>query len=179
MPLLVPSNRRPITPGAILREDFLEPLGLTQGKAAELLGIDRTSLNELLNGRRNMTTEMALRLGHAFGTSPQYWLNLQMALDLFDTQQSEVAAEIERQPILIHMSQYSLSIEKREQGDYAVRRPNAKRASAVEPTQAKAEKRAREIEPTAVILTERVKRTERVKQTAKGKPYQWRKGDLK
>jgi addiction module HigA family antidote len=101
MPTLVPSNRRPITPGAVLREDFLEPLGLTQGRAAEALGIDRTSLNELLNGRRNVTTEMALRLGHAFGTSPQYWLNLQIALDLFDAQQSEVAAEIESQPILV------------------------------------------------------------------------------
>jgi plasmid maintenance system antidote protein VapI len=44
---------------------------------------------------------MALRLGHAFGTSPQYWLNLQIALDLFDAQQSEVAAEIESQPILV------------------------------------------------------------------------------
>ncbi len=101
MPMLVPTNRRPIAPGAVLREDFLQPLGLTQGRAAEALGIDRTSLNELLNGRRNVTTEMALRLGHAFGTSPQYWLNLQIVLDLFEAQQSEVAAEIERQPILI------------------------------------------------------------------------------
>jgi antitoxin HigA-1 len=96
-----PANRRPITPGAVLREDFLAPLHLTQGKAAEALGIDRTSLNELLNGRRSVTTEMALRLGHAFGTSPQYWLNLQIAVDLFDAQQSEVAAEIERQPVLV------------------------------------------------------------------------------
>ena len=99
--MLVPTNRRPITPGAVLREDFLEPLSLTQGKAAAALGIDRTSLNELLNGRRNVTTEMALRLGHAFRTSPQYWLNLQIAVDLFDAQQSEVVAEIERQPILV------------------------------------------------------------------------------
>jgi addiction module HigA family antidote len=104
MTMLVPTSRRPITPGAVLREDYLEPLGLTQGRAAEALGIDRTSLNELLNGRRNMTTEMALRLGHAFGTSPQYWLNLQTVLDLFDAQQSEVAAEIERQPILVRES---------------------------------------------------------------------------
>jgi antitoxin HigA-1 len=101
MTVLIPTNRRPITPGAVLREDFLEPLQLTQGKAAEALGIDRTSLNELLNGRRNVTTEMALRLAHAFGTSPQYWLNLQLAVDIFDVQQSEVADEIDRQPILV------------------------------------------------------------------------------
>lgn len=94
-------RRRPITPGAVLREDFLEPLKLTQGKAAEALGVDRTGLNELLNGRRNVTTEMALRLSHAFGTSPQYWINLQVAVDLFDAQQSEVAEEINLQPVLV------------------------------------------------------------------------------
>ncbi len=101
MTMLIPTNRRPITPGAVLREDFLEPLNLTQGKAAEVLGIDRTSLNELLNGRRNVTTEMALRLGYAFDTTPQYWLNLQLAVDLFYAQQSEVVAAIERQPVLV------------------------------------------------------------------------------
>ena len=101
MNMLVPTKRRPITPGDVLREDFLDPLNLTQGKVAEALGVDRTSLNELLNGRRNVTTEMALRLGHAFHTSPQYWINLQIAVDLFDVQQSEVAAQIKRQPVLI------------------------------------------------------------------------------
>jgi antitoxin HigA-1 len=101
MTKIIPVNRRPITPGAVLREDFLDPLGLTQGEAAKALGIDRTSLNELINGRRNVTTEMALRLSHAFSTSPQYWLNLQVAVDLFDVRQSHLAQEIERQPILM------------------------------------------------------------------------------
>ena len=101
MTLLVPTNCRPITPGAVLREDFLEPHNLTPGKASEALSIDRTSLNEPPHGRRNVTTEMAHCLGHAFGTSPQYWLNLQTAVDLFDAQQSEVVAEIERQPVLV------------------------------------------------------------------------------
>lgn len=101
MTLLVPTNRRPVTPGTVLREDFLEPLCLTQGKAAEALGIDRTSLNELLNGRRSVTIEMALRLGHAFGTSPQYWLNLQVVVDLFDAQQSKLLEKIQRQPVLV------------------------------------------------------------------------------
>jgi addiction module HigA family antidote len=100
MTLLVPTNRRPISPGAILREDFLEPLGLTQGQAATALGIDRTSLNELLNGRRAVTAGMALRLGHAFKTSPQYWLNLQTAVDLYDAQHSELAAQVQRRPVL-------------------------------------------------------------------------------
>ncbi|MGA8574354.1 MAG: HigA family addiction module antitoxin [Candidatus Cybelea sp.] len=101
MTILVPTNRRPKTPGRVLWEDFLEPLQLTQGDVAEALGVDRTSLNELLNGRRNVTTEMALRLGHAFGTSAQYWINLQMALDLFDARKSEVATEIKCRPVLV------------------------------------------------------------------------------
>jgi antitoxin HigA-1 len=101
MTMLIPTNRRPITPGDVLREDFLEPLGLTQANAAEALGVDRTSLNELINGRLGVTTEMALRLGHAFRTSPQYWINLQIAVDMFDAQQSEVAAAIEHQQVLV------------------------------------------------------------------------------
>lgn len=101
MTMITPTHRRPITPGEVLREDFLEPLGLTQAKVAEAIGVDRTSLNELLNGRRNVTTEMALRLAHAFGTSAQYWINLQIAVDLFDAQQSEILTEIEQQPVLV------------------------------------------------------------------------------
>jgi hypothetical protein len=70
-----------------------------------------------------------------------------------------------------HAEKNQLFIEQRPQGDYAVRRPNSKRASAIEPTQAKAEKRARQLEPDAVILPARVRHT------SKGKPDQWRKGD--
>lgn len=99
--MLIPTKRRPIAPGDVLRQDFLEPLGLTQAKAAECLGVDRTSLNELLNGRRSVTTEMALRLGHAFRTSPGYWLNLQLAVDLFDAQHSQIVAKIQKQPVLV------------------------------------------------------------------------------
>lgn len=72
----------------------------------------------------------------------------------------------------VNIEQKKLFIEPRPEGDYAVRRPNSKRASAIEPTQAKAEKRARQLEPDAVILPARVKHT------SKGKPDQWRKGDL-
>ncbi len=53
------------------------------------------------HGRRGVTTEMALRLAHAFQTSAQYWLNLQIAVDLYDAQKSDVFAEIERRPVLV------------------------------------------------------------------------------
>lgn len=94
MTLRVPANRRPITPGAVLREDYLEPLQLTQQTVADTIGVDRTSLNEVLNARRGVTPEMALRLARAFGPAPQYWLNLQTAVDLYDAQHSPKAAAI-------------------------------------------------------------------------------------
>jgi addiction module HigA family antidote len=101
MTLTVPTNRRPILPGAVLREDYLEPLGLTQGQLATALGVDRTSVSELINGRRSMSTEMALRLAHVFSNAPQYWLNLQTAVDLYDASHSDAASEIEQLQVLI------------------------------------------------------------------------------
>jgi addiction module HigA family antidote len=97
----VPRNRRPISPGEVLREDFLETLGLTQGALAKALGVDRTSINELVNGRRAVTPEMALRLAHAFSTTPEYWLNLQSAVDLFDALHSPVVDEVKRLEVLV------------------------------------------------------------------------------
>jgi addiction module HigA family antidote len=101
MPLEIPANRRPITPGEVLREDFLQELNITQGELASALGVDRTSVNELLNGRRRVTSDMALRLGHAFSNSPQYWLNLQLALDLYHAARSPVREEIEHLRVLV------------------------------------------------------------------------------
>jgi antitoxin HigA-1 len=100
MTLRVPTNRRPISPGAVLREDYLEPLGLTQGELAKALGVDRTSISELINGRRSVSTEMALRLAHVFRTQAQYWLNLQTAIDLYDAEQSGIASQIEKLEVL-------------------------------------------------------------------------------
>jgi antitoxin HigA-1 len=94
--MTIPRNRRPITPGEVLREDFIEPLKLTQGELAEALDVDRTTINEIVNNRRSITPEMALRLGHAFNTSPEYWLNLQLAVDLYEAQHSKLVAEVER-----------------------------------------------------------------------------------
>jgi addiction module HigA family antidote len=77
-------NRRPTHPGEMLREDFLPDYGLTVSKLAEALGVSRQSVNELLRGRRAVTPEMALRLARMFGNSPQFWLNAQCAVDLWD-----------------------------------------------------------------------------------------------
>lgn len=77
-------ERRPVHPGEMLREDFLPEYGLTVTALAEAAGVSRQSVNELLRERRAVSPEMALRLGKLFGMSPEFWLNLQRNVDLWD-----------------------------------------------------------------------------------------------
>lgn len=77
-------RRRPTHPGEMLREDFLPDYGLTIAGLAEGAGVSRQSINELLRGRRAVSPEMALRLARLFGNSPEFWLNAQRAVDLWD-----------------------------------------------------------------------------------------------
>jgi addiction module HigA family antidote len=74
--------RPPTTPGEILREEFLVPLGMTQKELAHHLGCDVKVVNRIVNGRTSVTAEMALKLGAAFRTTPGFWLNAQKAVDL-------------------------------------------------------------------------------------------------
>ena len=73
----------PPHPGGIVRRQCLEPLGLTVTRAAEGLGVTRQALTELLNGRTGISVEMAIRLSKAFGSTPETWLEMQMAYDLW------------------------------------------------------------------------------------------------
>jgi antitoxin HigA-1 len=77
-------ERRPVHPGEMLREEFLPEYGLTVTALAESAGVSRQSINELLRERRAVSPEMALRLGKLFGMSPEFWLNLQRNVDLWD-----------------------------------------------------------------------------------------------
>ena len=79
----IPTNLPPTSPGEMLREEFLEPMGLTQQQLANEIGVSYQRVNELINGKRGITTSTALRLGKYFGTSPDFWLNLQRANDLY------------------------------------------------------------------------------------------------
>ena len=81
-------KRRPTHPGEMLREDFLPDYGLTVSRLAEAVGVSRQSVNELLRERRSVSPEMALRLGRLFGNSPEFWLNAQRAVDLWDASQA-------------------------------------------------------------------------------------------
>jgi len=80
-------KRRPTHPGEMLREEFLPDYGLTATSIAEAIGVSRQSINELLRERRRVSPEMALRLARLFGNSPEFWLNAQRAVDLWDAVQ--------------------------------------------------------------------------------------------
>ena len=77
-------SRMPTTPGEILREEYLLPLGMTQKRLADHLGCDVKVVNRIVNGRSSATAEMALKLGAAFRTTAEFWLNAQLAVDLYD-----------------------------------------------------------------------------------------------
>ena len=78
---MILTARKPDSVGRILTEEFLEPLGLTQGQVAEAMGVPRKHVNELCNDRRAITTDTALMLGRVFDTSPDFWLSLQYRND--------------------------------------------------------------------------------------------------
>ena len=75
-------RREPTSPGEILREEFLSPLGMTQRQLANHLGCDVKVINRIVNGRTSVSAEMAMKLGAAFRTTADFWLNAQKAVDL-------------------------------------------------------------------------------------------------
>ena len=85
----------PTHPGAMLREDFMPDYGLTVTTLAETLGMSRQTVNELLRERRALTPAMALRLSRLFGNSPEFWLNAQRAVDLWQAEK-ELANDLGR-----------------------------------------------------------------------------------
>lgn len=78
------TKRKPASVGEILTEEFMKPLGLTQGALAEAMGVQRKHVNELCNNRRNITAATALILARVFGNSPEFWLNTQRRIELWD-----------------------------------------------------------------------------------------------
>ncbi len=77
-------RRPPTRPGEILHEEFLLPLGMTQKQLADHVGCDVKVINRIVNGRTSVTAEMALKLAAAFRTTPEFWLNAQKAVDLYN-----------------------------------------------------------------------------------------------
>ncbi len=91
------TTRRPVSVGEILTQEFMEPMGLTQGALAEAMGVQRKHVNELCGNRRAVTAATALILARVFGNSADFWLNLQRRNDLWDIlNDPEERARIER-----------------------------------------------------------------------------------
>jgi addiction module HigA family antidote len=98
--LHVPTNVPPVKPGEVLVEDFLKPLGITQSDFAKRIGVTFHRLNEIVNGKRGVSTDTALRFAKALGTTPDVWLNLQRVVDLYDVTHSQAAKAIDKiQPV--------------------------------------------------------------------------------
>ena len=80
---LLPQKRAPTHPGEMLLEEFLEPSGMSQAQLARQLGKTPASINELVKGKRGVSAEMALLLSSVFGTTAEFWMNLQVAWELW------------------------------------------------------------------------------------------------
>ena len=91
-------QRQPTHAGEILKDEFLLPLGITQSHLANALDTSFRAVNELVNEKRGITTEMALKLAKYFGTSPQLWLNLQNQFDLYEVsvKKHDIIEEIQK-----------------------------------------------------------------------------------
>jgi antitoxin HigA-1 len=91
-------NRRPTHPGAIVREDVLPALGMTQTEFARRLAVSRLTVSELLHEKRGLSADLAIRLGKLTGTTPESWLRMQEAVDLWELTRAKAGeyAAIER-----------------------------------------------------------------------------------
>jgi addiction module HigA family antidote len=98
---MVPRKRKPTTPGEILQEDYLSPLGLTQKELADHIGYDVKAINRLINGRTGVTAPLALKLAAALNTTPEFWLNAQKAVDIY-----EASRRMGRLPTMLIMDRH-------------------------------------------------------------------------
>lgn len=85
----------PISPGEVLLEEFIGPMGITQNKLAVEIGVPPRRINEIVHGKRRITANTALRLGRYFGMSAQFWINLQSRYDL-EVEMDTLAGELDR-----------------------------------------------------------------------------------
>ena len=87
--VLIPTDREPTHPGEVLLTEFLEPLGLTQRALASGVQAPYQRINEIVRGKRGITPSTALRLSRFLGTSPDFWMSLQLRWDLYHAQRAE------------------------------------------------------------------------------------------
>jgi len=95
----MPKKIQPTHPGIILKEEFLDPLGIKRGTLARHIGVDRSRINEICKGNREISADTALRLSKALGTTARYWSNLQAHYDL------ELARDQIKHSVLLSISE--------------------------------------------------------------------------
>ena len=83
-----PRERPPTSPGEFITEDILREYKMTQGQLADALGVSRRTINQIINNRRSVTADMALRLARYTGGTPEFWLNVQNSWDLWNAEQA-------------------------------------------------------------------------------------------
>ena len=88
--------KKPPHPGRIVKQECLEPLSLSITRGAEILGVTRLTLSNLVNGKNGVSPEMAIRLSKAFGSSPEVWLGLQMDYDLAQAEKKAHQIHVEK-----------------------------------------------------------------------------------
>mgnify|MGYP001566367025 CR=1 FL=1 len=84
---MIPKHRKPTHPGGILLQEFLEPMSLSQVELAHRMGVPVQRVNTLVNGKRDITAETAILLSRVLKTSPEFWMNLQDAHDLYEARE--------------------------------------------------------------------------------------------
>ena len=92
--------KNPPHPGRSIRTASLEPLGLSVTEAAEVLGVTRQTLNNVIHGKSGISPQMAIRLSKAFGSTPETWLRMQLAYDLAQARKDESKIKVRRQHVL-------------------------------------------------------------------------------
>lgn len=97
---MLPTNRKPTAPGEILKEEYLVPLSMTQQQLANAIGITRVRINNIINGKRSITPDTALRLARFFNTTPEFWISLQMSVDLWKSREKNKKSYEEIEPVI-------------------------------------------------------------------------------
>jgi addiction module HigA family antidote len=85
---MIPKHREPVKPGEILLKEFLEPLEMSQVELSRKMSVPVQRINTLINGKRDMTAETAILLSRVLNTSVEFWMNLQVACDIYKAQKS-------------------------------------------------------------------------------------------
>jgi len=94
----IPTDKKPTHPGEMLREEFLQPMGITQQQLADGIHVPFQRINELVNGKRGVTPSTSLRLAKFFGVSEDFWMNLQIRWDRYRKKKKEQAVRDEIKP---------------------------------------------------------------------------------